>query len=64
MKDHLEEALTDLKQLQSETQGQSVGSAFIAIGEFLTRGYLDRVIDNLETVQQTKTPPAATEDVG
>lgn len=67
MHEHLVKALFDLKQLQEEIHCQSVGYALVTMGEFIARGSMDNVIANLETVEQvleTKTPPAATEDVG
>lgn len=55
MQEHLSKALNSLRQLQEDAHCQIAGYESIALGEFIVHGTLDRVIANLETVEQLLT---------
>ncbi|MNJ81595.1 hypothetical protein D3C77_804730 [compost metagenome] len=67
MEVYLQAALQNLKRLENDTTNVSLGTAMGIIGMFISHD-LEVVIRLLETAlieaEQTKTPPAATEDVG
>ncbi|GIP55914.1 hypothetical protein [Paenibacillus vini] len=67
MSDYLSRAIQKLKHLQDQTTNVTFGAAQQQVGWFFMNDF-QSVIDDLEThkimLEQTKTPPAATEDVG